>query len=473
MLEGLEAVEMKLSEVINENETFRIDSEYFKKEYVISESIIKSNNWNYLQLISKSIVNFGAYSLCNNIEYIKDGVPFLNVSDIEENLISLETAKLINATQSRTLLNKSLAKNEQVLLTIAGTIGKAAVCYGLPEYTNSNQAIANITALNISPFYLSIYLNSKYGKSQTKRLTISSVQPNLLLTQVKKIKISITSKNFQSIAENIYKSAHKALQKSKTLYKEAEHILLKELDLLDFKPSTENIAIKKLSQSLGTSGRLDAEYYQKKYEEIENKIKEYKGGYQRLSELAKIKNKNFIPKNDIDYKYIELSNVGTYGEVSNYTIDIGLNLPTRARRIIEAGDIIVSSIEGSLSSVALISKEYDSAICSTGFYVVLSKVINSYTLLLLFKSLVCQMQLKKVCSGTILTSVNSEEFTTIIAPIIRPDIQNIISSKIQQSFELRKKSQKLLDIAKEAVEMVIEKSEEIALEWLNDFISQK
>ena len=34
MLDGLEAVELKLSEVLEDNETLRIDSEYFKKSLI-------------------------------------------------------------------------------------------------------------------------------------------------------------------------------------------------------------------------------------------------------------------------------------------------------------------------------------------------------------------------------------------------------------------------------------------------------
>ena len=72
--------------------------------------------------VSDSIINFGAYSLCNYIEYKTEGVPFLNVGNIKENIIDLENVKLIDSNLSHTLLWKSLVKENQVLLTIAGTI---------------------------------------------------------------------------------------------------------------------------------------------------------------------------------------------------------------------------------------------------------------------------------------------------------------------------------------------------------------
>ena len=52
--------------------------------------------------------------------------------------------------------------------------------------------------------------------------------------------------------------------------------------------------------------RIDAEYFQPKYEEIIEAVKKYKGGFGELGELVKIKDKNFTPKDGEQYKYIEL-----------------------------------------------------------------------------------------------------------------------------------------------------------------------
>ena len=47
-------------------------------------------------------------------------------------------------------------------------------------------------------------------------------------------------------------------------------------------------------------------------------------------------------------------------------------------------------------------------------------------------------------------------------------IQREISEKIQESFALRRKSKKLLEYAKKAVEIAIEQGEDVALEWLKE-----
>ncbi len=174
--------------------------------------------------------------MCNQIVYIDDGVPYLNVQDIKPNLIEYENAKKIDPIISKDILHKSLCKEGQVLLTIAGTLGNAAVVHNLPYLTNSNQAIANIE-LNedFSPYFISTYINSRYGQLEIDRLTISSVQPNLLLTQVKKLKIPILSNPFQTAIANLVQRAFELQQSSQKLYKEAETLLLEELGLFQQK----------------------------------------------------------------------------------------------------------------------------------------------------------------------------------------------------------------------------------------------
>ena len=115
---------------------------------------------------------------------------------------------------------------------------------------------------------------------------------------------------------------------------------------------------------------------------------------------------------------------------------------------------------------ALITEEYDNALCSTGFHVVQSDVLNSKVLLVLLKSIVGQLQLKKGCSGTILTAINKSEFSKIVIPKIETEKQTEIEQKVIESFNLRKHAKDLLEHAKRAVETAIEQNEQVAMDWL-------
>ncbi len=186
----------------------------------------------------------------------------------------------------------------------------------------------------------------------------------------------------------------------------------------------------------------------------------------------KINDKNFTPKDNEQYKYIELANISSNGEINGYTENFGNELPSRARRKVQKGDLVISTIEGSLESIALITEDWKNALCSTGFFVVNSNKLNPETLLVLLKTKVGQMQLKKGCKGTILTAIDKNEFSKIVLPKIDSRTQEEIKKKITEMYETKKISKSLLEIAKRGVEIAIEKDEQEAEEWIESEIEK-
>jgi restriction endonuclease S subunit len=449
---------LKLNEILKDNNEFRINSEFYKKKYIQVKMKLLSINYKYLSKLNTFNARYGQpnYDKTSNIKvlnsrYLRDY--FLDYDSAKYGFGSIvqKNAIMINATG-------------------VGTLGRVNINYLRQNFTIDNH-INIIIANNINPYYLMIFLKSYYGQSQINRYySGSSGQIEIYSKNFDNFIIPIFSNNFQLKIENLVKSSHQKLENSKSLYKQAEQLILKELDLLDYKSSKEKVAIKNLSESFGISGRLDSEYYQPKYNEILEKIKNYKGGFDIINTVCKVKNTNYKPNDTDYYQYIELSNIGTTGNITGFTYEQGQNLPSRARRLIKENDVIISSIEGSLEKIAIVRKEFDNSLCSTGFYVINSKKINSETLLVLFKNKILQQILKQNCSGTILTAINKDEFLNIPIPIIDNKIQIQIEQKIKKSFELKEQSKELLDIAKKAVEIAIEEDEDIAMEYINDQI---
>jgi len=77
------------------------------------------------------------------------------------------------------------------------------------------------------------------------------------------------------------------------------------------------------------------------------------------------------------------------------------------------------------------------------------------------------LQLKKECSGTILTAVPKGSLKNIIIPILPSHIQQKIALFVKQSHEARRRALTLLEVAKKAVEIAIEKNEEEALNYIS------
>ena len=320
----------------------------------------------------------------------------------------------------------------------------------------------------ITPECLTAFLNTKYGVLDVKRRArISINQSNVNAEELKRVKIPLLCDELQTKITLSFDKAFNLIQASEATYRQAQTLLLSELGLANWKPKHQLTFVRNYSDTQRAE-RIDADYFQPKYEEIINAILSYSGGWDTLGNLAYLKNENFKPKSKTEYRYIELANIAGNGEITDCMTTRGRDLPSRARRKVSAGDVIVSSIEGSLASSALIKKEYDEALCSTGFHVINSGVFNSETLLVLMKSIVGQLQLKKGCSGTILTAINKDEFTQIVLPIIAKKKQIQIQQKVTESFNSRKQSKHLLECAKRAVEMAIEQDEQTAIDWLEN-----
>ncbi len=267
---------------------------------------------------------------------------------------------------------------------------------------------------------------------------------------------------FYKVISNLIINSENLIAASQEKYRYAEKMLVSTIDMVDRSSTKIITSLKSLSESFLTSGRLDAEYYQPIYDDYKAALKTEDTVYT----LCNLYDKNFVPKDDVEYAYIELANVGNSGDINDVDSVLGKNLPSRARRKVKSGQVIIASVEGSLQSCALITDEYSGALCSTGFYVVDSDYINPESLLVLFKSKPIQALLKQRCSGTILTAITKDEFLSMPLPKIEQSVQKQIATKVQESFALRHQSEQLLENAKRAVEIAIELGEEKAMKWL-------
>jgi len=457
----MEFTSVKNSE-INEN-LFRLDSEYHVGIQKIDLDSLRGNKLS--DLCSKVVQG-------PNPKFIESGITSLNGKNIYFGTLDAGEPNYISEEEYKALKTYHLKTND-ILITLkhATRVGRLWIYRKNSKCLFSrNLGLIRIkTNSKINVETLLLYL---WGAAQQQLLNLIATggtngQITLSMAELREFPVPDFSDLFQSILKNKFKESESLTDKSISTFKDADLILLSELGLTNWQPKHQLAFVKNYS-STEQAGRIDAEYFQPKYEEIVKAIKTYNGDWDTLGNLAKLKDKNFNPVKKQQYKYIELSNITGNGEIADCMIEEGQDLPTRARRKVATGDVIVSSIEGSLNSIALIEKDYNQALCSTGFHVVNSKIFNPETLLVLLKSIVGQLQFKKGCSGTILTAINRDEFKQVVLPKVIQAKQIEIQQKVIESFNLRRQSKHLLESAKRAVEIAIEQDEQTAINWLEN-----
>lgn len=442
-----------------ENRTFRIDSNFFIKKSLSVDNKIKSMNHFYIS--EENIVSGPFGSSLKSDAYLNAGVPFIRIENIK-NGFSISTDNLIYISEfdNSRLKSSQLFEDDLILSKVGNTIGYYA-------RVDSNIKNCNISENNIGiklnsynrdvKHYIMTFLNSKYGNILTLRRISGNAQPKLNVFDISEIPIPQFNEEFyKKISDKIIK-ADELKQHSKSLYSQAEDLLLGELGLKDWQPKNTLHTTKKFSD-FAQSGRLDAEYYQPKYDEIEKAIKSYKGGYDIVSNLFN-QNLDVCDYKKTEYNYVEIGdvNVGD-GSVSFNKVETS-ELPANAKRVLHKNDILISKVRPYRGAVAIIDFEQEDLIGSGAFTVLQQK--SSYmkeTLQILFRTAVYKDWLLKWNVGSSYPVIKDEDILNLPIPILPEQIQTKIASLIQQSFECKAQSKQLLEDAKRMVEEEIEKN---------------
>lgn len=175
-----------------------------------------------------------------------------------------------------------------MLITVVGTLGKVAIATHEDTKSIFSCKSTIIRPKNINPFYLLTYLNSDTGKIFSLRGKRGVIQEGLNLTDLREIQVLIPSEKFQQKIEELIKKSFANIKSSGTAYTQAQTFLLCELGLADWQPKHQLAFVKNYSDTKQAC-RIDAEYFQPKYEEIIKAIHSYSGGWDTLGNLVSVK----------------------------------------------------------------------------------------------------------------------------------------------------------------------------------------
>lgn len=464
MLKGLEISEILKSDL---ERTLRIDSEFYSKENLRIIDIISKHKLNDItQLVKVSDGNH--MSISDN--FLETGIPYYRGQNIHNYFIEESNPICIDLkTFNLPVMKRSHLKEGDVLLSIVGTIGGVALVTS-NEKATCNCKLAIFRPENTDGYFLSAFLKSKYGQNQIKKFTRGAVQMGLILEDMNQIMVPIFSNSFQKQVRNLIQTAKEKSQLTRQTYTNAEIILLQAVGMQNFEPSKEPVNIKSFKESFGISGRLDAEYYQPKYETITNAIINYKNGFQTLESFTDNYSTGFPYKSET-YSETEGVPLIRINNISKGNLDLtnAINIPSSdislsKKDIAQENDILIS-MSGTIGNSCKIRKGVI-AVVNQRIMRITPKNYNFDVLPLVINSLIGQLQLERIGTGGVQTNVSATDIKQILIPNIEEQIQEQIADLVEESFKLKAESERLLEVAKTAVEMAIEENEEKALEYI-------
>ena len=199
----------------------RLDAEYFAPYDL--ENLRKYENNS--QLLSEFITYISGGATPLGSEYPDEGIPFLRVQNIMPNYIADSGIKHLSNTQNQQILRSQLKKDD-VLLTITGAYGKSTVVTDEFVGANINQHSIKMTVRNIVPYFLSTFLNCKYGYSQSTRHIVGITRPALDYSAIRSFLIPDLDRNFQEIIASYCHQAEESRIDSKQCYIQAQTLLI-------------------------------------------------------------------------------------------------------------------------------------------------------------------------------------------------------------------------------------------------------
>lgn len=451
--------------------SFRLDAEYYHPRALKYEEKLLNNLDGHSVKESGCTVVSGPFgSSLKSEAYLEAGVPFVRISDLRNFLISENNLIFISNADNKRLSSSSLKIGDIVLSKVGNTIGVAAI-------VTANIGNCNISENNIGirmppkfndaqkTFFVT-YLNSVPGQNQILRAISGNAQPKLNVSDIEEILVPHATVEFVELIHSIVGKSFQCVGESFQLFSKAQYLLLAELGLTKWQPKHHLAFIKNFSDTEATE-RIDAEYYQPKYEEIEQAIKKYSGGYSIIGKEFKQNKSTFKIDSKKIYQYVEIGSVNiSNGEIIPNEV-IGEELPANAKRSLKKNDVIVSKVRTYRGAITIVE---ENGYVGSGAFTVLRENgrINKETLLAFLHSKPLLAWSLKPNTGTSYPVIIDNDILNLPIPLIPESKQTEIQQKVTESFSLRKQSKHLLECAKRAVEITIEKDEQTAVNWLKD-----
>jgi len=212
------------------------------------------------------------------------------------------------------------------------------------------------------------------------------------------------------------------------------------------------------------AGRLDAQYFQPKFEEVETFLAR-QFGVERIGQWGKVLKGQSTEYTDEG----EGTPVVRSGDLTDLDNESGFKtaLPGQPLFLLRRGDVCISSIGfGSIGKVQVFDKPANHATVSE-VTVIRQKRVNPYYLHFFLRSPFGQMQIERYITGaTGQLHLYPKDVEKIYVPLAPEDLQDKLEAMTHESRSARHNAKRLLERAKRAVELAIEESEAAGMAWL-------
>ena len=449
--------------IINSSHSTRLDAEFFHPDHLKIQQQLE-------EISSHRLIDFQVeikHPKEIKRNYVDNGVLLLRGQNVRPLSIDLTSNPVYISEEDAERLKENTIRKKNILIMRSGAnVGQCAI------YLENNNSISMSDTLiiqsgNLNPFLLTIFLNTEHGKALIERGKYGSAQPHIAPPFLYQIPMPVWN-DLPSVIEKTYLQSKELTELSKTLYIEAQTLLLAELGLADWQPKQQLTFVKNFSDT-ERAERIDADYFQPKYDEIVNAIKNYAGGWDTLENLVTLKkcvevgSKEYL---EAGIPFVRVSNLSPFEITQEKYISEELYAELIEHQP-KQGEILLS--KDATPGIAYYLRESPEKMIPAGGILRLKgktdKIRNEY-LTPVLNSILTQEQVNRDVGGSVILHWRPDQVAGTVIPILDQERQSEIEQKVIESFNLRKRAKDLLEYAKRAVEIAIEQDEQTAIDWL-------
>ena len=157
-MEGLEASVVRLSELLSENERFRIDAEFVKKEYLQIINLLEIRTFKKLCDTDIQIIHPAEIKR----DFVENGTWFFRTQNLRPLKIEKSNDVYISEKDTEKLKNNEIKYGDVLMTRTGANYGQTAI-YNLQEKAIASSHILIIRNNFFNQFFLATFFNTKYG----------------------------------------------------------------------------------------------------------------------------------------------------------------------------------------------------------------------------------------------------------------------------------------------------------------------
>ena len=442
---------------------FRVDAEYWQPEFLRNAALVSPEK-RIGDFVAGSVPNIKSSPIGRDFDY-------LEIARISTTGGGYTTVPVLRGEEPDRA-HYILASGDVAVSTVRPNRNAVALVQEDGIIGSSGLAVLRAKPDGLSPHYLYAFCKTGYFVKCLVRASKATMYPAVSNADVLNTPILAPTPPFESVIVELIEALLEAQELAELAYRRAETRLLHELGLSKWTAQHRLWFIRHYSE-LQRAGRMDAEYFQPKHDEIVAAIQEYPGGWDTLGNLAALRkgvevgSGAYLDEGEAGVPFVRVSNLTPFEITEEKYISESLYAQLAARHQPQPGEILLT--KDATPGVANYLREPPPQMIPSGGILrlqLLADRVDGEYLTLALNSLLVGQQVNRDGGGSVIQHWRPEQVQNTLIPLLPPATQARIREQIAESFAMRGEARRRLAAARGAVEIAIEQGEAAALEWL-------